>query len=381
LKPLIREIAKDSSLKLQLAVSGMHLCAEFGLTYREIEKDGYRIDEKVDMRLDSDSPAGIARSMGTGIAGMAGAYGRLRPDMLVVLGDRFEAFSAAAAAMLARIPISHINGGEATYGLVDEAIRHAITKMSHLHFTSTEDYRRRVIQLGEDPGRVFCAGALGLDNIRLMKPMSKEEFQRSAGLKLDKRSLLVTFHPVTLEGNASEGQFGKLLKALDTLRDTSLLFTKANADMFGRVINSMIDRYVARNGGKARAYASMGTFRYLSAMQYVDAVVGNSSSGIIEAPSFRIGTVNIGMRQAGRIAAKSVISCAPEEASIRAAIRKVYSAEFRRTLRSVINPYGDGNAAKRIVRVLREAKLEGILIKRFRDIPLGCCIKRKQGKE
>jgi GDP/UDP-N,N'-diacetylbacillosamine 2-epimerase (hydrolysing) len=319
--------------------------------------------------------------MGTGIAGMAGAYGRLRPDMLVVLGDRFEAFSAAAAAMLARIPISHINGGEATYGLVDEAIRHAITKMSHLHFTSTEDYRRRVIQLGEDPGRVFCAGALGLDNIRLMKPMSKEEFQRSAGLKLDKRSLLVTFHPVTLEGNASEGQFGKLLKALDTLRDTSLLFTKANADMFGRVINSMIDRYVARNGGKARAYASMGTFRYLSAMQYVDAVVGNSSSGIIEAPSFRIGTVNIGMRQAGRIAAKSVISCAPEEASIRAAIRKVYSAEFRRTLRSVINPYGDGNAAKRIVRVLREAKLEGILIKRFRDIPLGCCIKRKQGKE
>ena len=253
--------------------------------------------------------------------------------------------------------------------------------MSHLHFTSTEDYRRRVIQLGEDPGRVFCAGALGLDNIRLMKPMSKEEFQRSAGLKLDKRSLLVTFHPVTLEGNASEGQFGKLLKALDTLRDTSLLFTKANADMFGRVINSMIDRYVARNGGKARAYASMGTFRYLSAMQYVDAVVGNSSSGIIEAPSFRIGTVNIGMRQAGRIAAKSVISCAPEEASIRAAIRKVYSAEFRRTLRSVINPYGDGNAAKRIVRVLREAKLEGILIKRFRDIPLGCCIKRKQGKE
>lgn len=369
LNPLMREIKKDERLALQIIVSGMHLSREFGLTYREIEKDGFLINDKVKIPLDSDSPAGISRAMGMGIIGMSRAYERLKPDIVVVLGDRFEALSAAASAMLARIPLAHIHGGEATYGLIDEAIRHSITKMSHLHFTSTPEYRRRVIQLGEDPRRVFCTGALGIDNIRAIKLMSKSKFEKWASIKFSKRNLLITFHPVTLENNTSKEQFRDLLAALDELKDTSLFFTKANADTSGRVINSMIDDYASRNRHKARAFTSMGQLRYLSAMRYVDAVVGNSSSGIIEVPSFRIGTINIGDRQAGRIKASSVIDCLPEKNSIRRAFKKLYSLRFKRILRSVVNPHGDGNAAKRIAKILKNTDLDNILKKRFYDIP------------
>lgn len=369
LKPLMLKIKQEHSLALQILVSGMHLSRDFGLTHRQIEQDGFRIDEKVRIPLVSDTPVNISKAMSVGIAGIAKAYERLKPDIIVVLGDRFEAFSASAAAMLCRIPIAHISGGEATYGLIDEAIRHCITKMSHLHFPATAEYRQRIIQLGENPASVFCTGALGVDNIKALKPLSKSEFEKWAGIKLDKRNLLVTFHPVTLEHNTSKEQFGRLLKILDTCKDTTLLFTKANADTFGRVINYMIDEYVRGNRNKARVFTSMGQLRYLSAMKYVDAVVGNSSSGIIEAASFKIGTINIGKRQAGRMQPESVINCLPEEESISKAFKKLYSLGFQKILRHVVNPYGDGNAAGRIVKVLKKANLKGILIKKFYDLP------------
>lgn len=370
LRPLMQEIAGDRRLKLQILCSGMHLSREFGFTYKEIELDGFDINEKVDMILGSDSPEGICKSTGLGIGKFAESYAKLKPDIVVVLGDRFETFAAAFAAMISRIPVAHVGGGDATYGLIDEAIRHSITKMSQLHFTTTSEYRHRVIQLGEDPRRVFCTGALGIDNIRSLKPLSKVEFEKWAGIKLKKRNLLITFHSVTLEHNTSKLHFGKLLKVLDGLKETNLFFTKANADTFGRVINVMIDDYVAHNRHKARAYASMGQLRYLSAMKYVDALVGNSSSGIIEAPSFKKGVINIGCRQAGRIRAKNVIDCLPEEKNLRSAINKLYSSQFKHMLRSVVNPYGNGNTAKKIKKILCETDLDKILIKIFYDVPL-----------
>ncbi len=367
LKPLMLEIKRDKALTLQVIVSGMHLYREFGLTYRQIEKDGFRIDEKVRIPLGSDSPLGINRAMGACMVGAGKAYERLRPDIIVVLGDRFEALSASIAAMLARIPLAHISGGEATYGLIDEAIRHSITKMSYLHFTVTPEYRLRVIQLGEDPQRVFCTGSLNIDNIRSLRPLSKAELEKWSGIRFDKRNLLITFHPVTLENNTSKEQFRNLLMALDGLKDTSLFFTKANADTFGRVINNMIDDYVACNRHKARAFASMGQLRYLSAMKYVDAVVGNSSSGIIEAPSFRIGTINIGDRQAGRLRAKSVIDCEPATKSITGALKELYSCEFQRKLANVKNPYDRGYSAKKIKSIIKACSIKTVK-KSFYDI-------------
>jgi GDP/UDP-N,N'-diacetylbacillosamine 2-epimerase (hydrolysing) len=335
------------------------------MTYRRIESDGIRITEKIGMPLASDTPLGISAAMASGIKGICGAYGRLKPDIVILLGDRFEVLSAAVAAMLNRIPIAHIHGGEATYGAIDEAIRHSITKMSHIHFTSTPDYRRRVIQLGEDPRRVFCTGGPGVDNIRSLKLLSREEFEKRSGIKMNRHNLLITFHPVTLEDNTSREQFGRLLKVLDGLKETMLIFTRANADTFGRVINSMMDDYAKHNRKKAKVFSCMGQLDYLSAMKYVDAVVGNSSSGIIEAPSFKIGTINIGDRQAGRIRAKSVIDCPPDERRIREAFKKLYSRQFRKVLSTVVNPYGDGHAAERMVRVLKKTDLTGIVMKQF----------------
>jgi len=368
--PLLEEIRKTPEFQLQIIVTGMHLSSRYGLTYKQILRDGFKINEKVKIPLEDDTPEGVTKSLGIAVIGFASVFKRLKPDLVILLGDRFETYSTAIAAFVAMIPIAHLHGGELTEGAIDDAFRHSITKMSSLHFTSIEDYRRRVIQLGEDPSRVFNVGALGIDNIKALKPFSKSEFQEWAGIKLKKRSLLITFHPVTLEDNTSKEQFSKLLMALDELKEATLLFTKANADTFGRVINRMIDDYVVANRGKAKAFASMGQLRYLSAMKYVDAVVGNSSSGIIEAPSFKIGTINIGDRQAGRIHSESVIDCPPDVKSIKKAFKKLYSPEFKNLLRCVVNPYGDGNTAKRIMRVLKETDLKGIIIKKFYDIPL-----------
>jgi len=368
---LIREIQDDPDLHLQLIVTGMHLSPEFGLTYKEIEKE-FHIDKKIEILLSSDTPVGISKAMGLGIIGFADAYQDLKPDIVVLLGDRFEIFSAASAAMIAQIPIAHLYGGETTIGAIDEPIRHSITKMSHLHFTSTEEYRKRVIQLGEDPKKVFYVGAIGIENIRRLRLLSKEEFENSIDFKLGPKNLMVTFHPVTLDNNTSMEQFQALLNALDTLENTHIIFTKANSDTYGRIINYMIDDYVSKNPDKAISFTSMGQLKYLSALQFVDAVVGNSSSGIIEAPSFKIGTINIGDRQKGRIKAESVIDCEPNTGDIIRAFKILYSKDFQGLLKSVINPYDDGGyPSKKIVQILKMAELEHIIKKRFFDLPMG----------
>ena len=365
---LMKEIQEDADFALQIIATGMHLSPEFGLTYRQIEEDGFKIDRKIEMLLSSDTPVGISKSMGLGIISLAEAYADLKPDIVVLLGDRFEIFSAAAAAMIARIPIAHLHGGEATEGAVDEAIRHSITKMSHLHFTATEQYRKRVIQLGESPDRVFSVGGLGIDNINKLKLLNRDEFEDSINFKLGPKNLMITFHPVTLEHATAREQFQNLLDVLDELDSTRFIFTKPNADIEGRVIIKMIDEYISKNGHKAVAFVSLGQLRYLSAMQFMDGVVGNSSSGFLEVPTFKIGTINIGDRQRGRIKADSVIDCESSKESSLTAIRKLYSKEFQNKLKTVKNPYGEGGAAKKIKEVLKEKNLSGILKKEFYDI-------------
>ena len=365
---LMKEILDSNDLELQVIVTGMHLSPEFGLTYKQIEKDGFSINHKVDMLLSSDTPEGISKSMGLAMIGFSDAYKLLNPDLLVVLGDRFEVFSAVSVAMVCRIPIAHLHGGETTEGAIDEAIRHSISKISHLHFTATEVYRNRVIQLGENPNNVFNVGGLGIDNIKRLELLDRKSFEESIDFKLGKHNLLITFHPVTLENATEKDQVSDLLKALDDLSDTHLLFTKANADTGGRSINKMIDNYVAANSHKSIACTSLGQLRYLSALQYMDGVIGNSSSGLIEAPSFKIGTVNIGERQEGRIKSQSVIDCRPDYDSISQALEKLNDPLFIGKLKTVINPYGEGGSAEKIVKVLRDFSLKDILKKKFYDI-------------
>lgn len=364
---LLKEIETDSDLVLQLMVTGMHLSPEFGLTYKEVEKE-FKIDKKVEMLLSSDTAVGISKSMALAQISFAEAYEDLKPDLLVVLGDRYEIFSAVSAAMIARIPIAHLHGGETTEGVFDEAIRHSITKMSHLHFTATNEYRNRVIQLGEDPSRVYNVGGIGVENIKRLKLLSRDEFEKEIDFKLNKRNIVVTFHPVTLENSTAQEQFAELLNAIDKLEDMHTIFTKANSDTDGRVINAMIDEYVGKNSKKSACFASLGQLRYLSALQYVDAVVGNSSSGLAEAPSFKIGTINIGDRQKGRIKATSVIDCEPDEVSIKKAFEMLYSKEFQEGLKTTTNPYGDGMASRKIIEVLKSVDLGSILKKSFYDL-------------
>lgn len=364
---LLKEIEADKELQLQVIVTGMHLSPEFGLTYKEIEKE-FKINKKIEMLLSSDTSVGISKSMGLAQISFSEAYEELQPDMVVVLGDRYEIFSATSAAMIARIPIAHIHGGEKTEGAFDESIRHSITKMSHLHFTATNEYKNRVIQLGEDPSRVFNVGGMGIENIKRLELLNKKEFEKSIEFKLNSKNILVTFHPVTLENSTAKEQFQQLLDAIDELEDTNIIFTKANSDTDGRVINQMIDEYVTKNSHKSIVFTSLGQLRYLSALQYVDAVVGNSSSGLAEAPSFKIGTINIGDRQKGRIKASSVIDCEPNKDSILKSFEKLYSKEFQESLKDTINPYGDGCASKKIVEVLKNVDLENILKKSFYDL-------------
>ncbi|MFN7119119.1 MAG: UDP-N-acetylglucosamine 2-epimerase [Saprospiraceae bacterium] len=365
---LMREIAADDALELQIIATGMHLSPEFGLTYKTIEDSGFQIAKKVEILLSSDTPVGIAKSMGLGLIAFAEAFTELNPAMIVLLGDRFELLAAASAATVCRIPIAHIHGGETTEGAVDEAFRHAITKMSYLHFTATDTYRNRVIQLGEHPDRVFNTGAPGLDNIAKLNLLSKRELEQVLDFQFGQQNLLVTFHPVTLENASAEGQFSALLQALDELENTKIIFTLPNADTEGRIIIKLIQDYVAQHAVKAKAFISLGQLNYLSTLQYIDAVVGNSSSGLLEAPSFKIATVNIGDRQKGRILAESVISCAPEYAAIRAAIAKALSLDFKQQLAQVENPYGQAGASLRIKNILKSIDLRKGLKKTFYDL-------------
>ncbi len=366
---VMKSIEEDTELSLQLVVTGMHLSPEFGLTHKKIEEDGFRIDKKVENLLSSDTSVGISKSMGLTMISFSEVYDELKPDIVLVLGDRFEIFSAVAAAMIARIPVAHCHGGEATQGLIDEAIRHSITKMSHLHFCSTEEYRNRIIQLGEHPKSVFNVGALGIENINKLELLSRKDFEASISFNLDARyNFLITYHPVTLENSTAKKQIDNLLKALDNIENANFIFTKSNSDTDGRIINQKIDEYVNKNPEKSVCFTSLGQLRYLSALKYVDAVIGNSSSGLIEVPSFKTATVNIGDRQLGRIQASSVIQTTTEANDIKQAIKQAISEEFKEKLKNVENPYGKGNSSKKIIEELKKVNLDNVLKKEFYDI-------------
>lgn len=368
LRSVIAGLRQAEDVQLQLLATGAHLSPEFGLTYREIEADGVPIDAKVEMLVSADTATGVAKSIGLGLMGMADAFERLRPDLIVVLGDRFEVLAAATAALVTGIPLAHLHGGETTEGAFDEAIRHAVTKMSHLHFVAAEAYRHRVIQLGEQPDRVFLVGGLGVDAIHRLPLMDRAALEQSLDFKLGVKNLLVTFHPVTLEAvGSSEQQMAELLAALATLQDTHLIFTMPNADTGSRALAAMLEAFAAKHA-QARVYASLGMLRYLSCLKWVDGVVGNSSSGLAEAPTLKTGTVNIGTRQQGRLQASSVIDCEPTRLSIGNAIARLYTPAFRSQLEATVNPYGDGGASEKIVRILRQHPLQGLVKKSFHNI-------------
>lgn len=367
LRWVMQGIKDNSDLTLQVIVTGMHLSSAFGNTYKDVEADGILIDRKVVALSDDDSPVGIAESMSNVLAGCAEAFHELQPDIVVVLGDRFEIFAAASAALVAKIPVAHLHGGESTVGAFDEAMRHSITKMSQLHFVAAKAYADRVVQLGETPSKVFNVGGLGIDNIKNLNLLSLEELETSLQIELDKQSLLVTFHPVTLEDETGEHQMRELLDALSELKDTSIIFTIPNADTGGRRLIKMINEYVSQNVN-SHVFTSLGQLRYLSCLAHVDAMVGNSSSGLIEAPSFKKGTINIGDRQLGRLQATSVINCPPEKYAIGRALEKLYSADFQASLAQTINPYGEGGASVKIVEILSTVTLDGILKKIFHDL-------------
>ena len=364
---LMKAIDADKDLELQLIVTGMHLSKDFGLTYKEIEKD-FKINKKIDIDLSIDTSLGISNSMSIALKLIAKAYDELKPDIILILGDRYEIFSAASAAMIAKIPLAHFHGGELTEGSWDDCIRHCVTKMSHIHFTAADEYKKRVIQLGEDPNTVFNVGALGIENIKRLQLLSKKEFEKSIKFKLNKKNLLITFHPATLENNSSKKQFQQLLDALDELNDTNLIFTKSNSDLNGKIINQMIDDYTNRNSKKSIGFISLGQLKYLSILQYVDAVVGNSSSGIIEAPSFKIGTINIGDRQRGRLQASSVINCEPKKKLILKALKKLYSKKFCRNIKNSSNPYYNGYSSQKILNVIKKTNLKTLIKKPFYNL-------------
>ena len=362
--------AIQANLKTQLSVcvTGMHLSPEFGMTYQQIEEDGFEIDGKVEMLLSSDTSVGVTKSMGLGLIGFADFYERTRPDWVLVLGDRYEILSAVTAAMIAKIPIAHCHGGEATEGLIDEAIRHSITKMAHLHFTSTEEYRQRVIQLGEQPDSVYNSGALGIENINKLALLNKEDFQKSINFNLAEINFLVTFHPVTLENLSAKHQFKELLDSLDQFPKANVIFTKPNADNDGRILNDLIDNYVKTNYLRAIAFNSLGQLRYLSAIEHCQVVIGNSSSGLIEVPSFKKPTINIGDRQRGRIEAESVITCEPNKKEVVESIQLAISLSFQEKIRQITNPYGEENSSDKILKTILNTPLQNILKKKFYNI-------------
>jgi len=360
-------IRRDPMLRLQVVATGTHLSAEFGMTYREIEADGFSIDRKLDILTADDTPVGVTKAIGRGVIAFADAFAELKPDVVVLLGDRSEILAAATAALIAGHPLAHLHGGEITEGAFDDSIRHAVTKMSHLHFVAAEPYCHRVIQLGESPERVFLTGGLGVDTIRKTRLLDRAALEAALDFKLGKKNLLVTFHPVTLEKGTAPTQMAELLKALDGLTETNLILTLPNADTGSRELIRMIEDFAASRP-HVRAYPSLGQLRYLSCLAQVDGVVGNSSSGLAEAPSFRKGTINIGERQRGRLKAASVIDCAPDCASIQAALKKLYSPEFQAGLADVRNPYGEGGASEKVVDTLKHYDLSGLTKKSFYDL-------------
>ena len=364
---LMKRLKNDPEVTLQIVATGMHLSPEFGLTVQQIEKDDFFINEKVEMLLSGDTPTAITKSIGLGVISFADAFNRLAPDIVVVLGDRFEIFAAAQAAMIMRIPIAHIHGGELTEGLIDDPIRHSITKMSHIHFTATEEYKKRVIQMGEQPSTVYNVGTLGLEGIKNLILLNKEDLSKNIGFSLNKY-FLITLHPTTLENSTAKKQIQVLLDALNEFPEYQVIFTKTNADTDGRVINQYIENYVKGNPEKACVFDSLGQLRYLSAIQHCDAVIGNSSSGLLEVPFFRKPTVNIGIRQGGRLKAESIIECDFDVNNIIKAINKAVSEKFNKQIQHIELLYGEGNTSEQIVDILKQVELENIAIKKFYDL-------------
>ena len=370
LRWVMKRTQDDPELNLQLVATGMHLSPEFGLTYQALEQDGFRIDRKIEMLMSSDSSIGITKSMGLGLIGFAEAFAELKPDLVVVLGDRYEIFSAATAALIANIPIAHLHGGEITEGSFDESLRHAITKMSSFHFVAAEEYRKRVIQLGERPEHVFLVGGLGIESINRIPLLSRQELENSLGFKFGQKNLLITFHPSTLDSSAGAHQMRELLASLEALKNTKLIFTMPNADTNGRELMHQVQQFVAQFPEKSQAFTSLGQLRYLSCIAQVDGVVGNSSSGLLEVPTFKKGTINIGHRQKGRLQAASVINCESTQTSISNALNRLFSPAFQAQLSDVINPYGDGNASEKIMDTLKGLSFSGVAQKSFYDLPL-----------
>lgn len=363
---LLKDIQADDEMQLQLLVSGSHLSPEHGETYQQIEQDGFHIDEKIEILLSSDSAVGTAKSIGLGVLGFSDALARLNPDVLVLLGDRFEALAIAQTAMIMRIPILHLHGGEITEGAYDDAIRHTITKLSYLHATSTDEYRQRVIQLGEHPDRVRNVGAIGLDHLKRGKFMELDELSSSLNLSLERPFFVVTYHPVTLGEEQPTASFSALLKALDQFPDHQVILTYPNADDGGRQIIPLLEAYAAKNADRVFAIPSLGQVRYLSAIKLASAVIGNSSSGVIEVPSFDVPTVNIGVRQKGRLAAKSVIDAAANTDDIVKAINSAVRRDYLVDDEVVINPYGQGDSSSQVIDMIRTLQFESC--KTFYDI-------------
>jgi GDP/UDP-N,N'-diacetylbacillosamine 2-epimerase (hydrolysing) len=364
----MKGIQESREVDLRVIATGMHLSPDFGLTYRDIERDGFRIDEKIEMLLDGDSSNAITKSTGLGVTRFADAFSELAPEVVVLLGDRFETFAAASSALFAGIPIAHIHGGETTEGAFDEAIRHSITKMSWWHFVATEEYRRRVIQLGESPDRVFNVGGLGVDAIKKTELFSKERLEKELGVRFGERTLLITFHPVSLEPDLGISQLENLLSVLSGMKGIQFIFTMPNADPGNRTMSSMIEGFVEARKDRAFVFTSMGQLRYLSTMRFVDGVVGNSSSGILEAPTFNLGTVNIGDRQKGRVQASSVIDCESDCESIRDAIDKLMSKSFRESLPEAVNPYEGNDTSGAILETLEHTIIPVDQKKKFFDL-------------
>jgi len=367
LRSVMQGIKNDPNLIIQVIVTGMHLSPAFGLTYKEIESDGFFIDEKVEVITELDTPEEISQSIAKGIIGCAKAFNRLEPDLILLLGDRYEILSAAIAAHVALIPIAHIHGGELTGGALDEAFRHSISKMSSLHFVAAEEYKKRLIQLGENPKSIYLAGGLGVDSIKKYKLLNKHELENELNIKFLDKSLLITFHPETLDIEGSEFQFKELLKALSNFKDTTLIFTMPNADTGGRKLINMVKEFVIENKN-AKAFTSLGQLLYFSCILNMDGVVGNSSSGVIEVPSFKKATVNIGDRQLGRLQAESIINCKPLKKDILNAIEKLYSSSFQTLLDKVINPYSGTGVNEKIIEILGATSLDGIIKKAFHDL-------------
>jgi GDP/UDP-N,N'-diacetylbacillosamine 2-epimerase (hydrolysing) len=364
----MKHIKNDKNLKLQLIVTGMHLVPEFGNTINQILQDKFKVDRKIKMLLPGDTPVHIAKSVGIGMMKFADALKDLKPDLLVVLGDRFELISATYPALIARIPVAHFHGGEATEGLIDEATRHSITKMSHLHFVANKVYKKRVIQLGENPKNVFNVGGTGIDNINKLKLLSKKQMESNLKIKFKKKNLIATFHPVTLEASTAKKQFNELLKAFKKNKDINIIFTKPNADTDGRTIIKQIEKFVKENKSRSCCFTSLGQLNYLSLLKYVDGVIGNSSSGLLEVPTFKKGTINIGDRQRGRLKASSVIDCDAKERLITKAINTLYSSNFQKKIKKTINPNGTGGASEKAYRIIKKISLKKLIKKSFYNI-------------